>query len=58
MTWLEDMCERARNTDKWIDGAVHREAFDAMGNVGARDGPLKLIQMLIDRVNELEKESK
>jgi hypothetical protein len=60
MDWLEAMCERVRNADDWTDGEYPKEAFDAIDtlgcddNFGGSDSQAMLIQLLIDRVNELD----
>ena len=60
MEWLKDMCERVRNAEHGPGGDCLKEAFDVMDTVescdrdGESDNVFNLIQMLIDRVNEMQ----
>ncbi len=61
MDWLADMCERVCSSERGpLAGDPFEEALDAMDTVESRDrdgesdNVVMLIQMLIDRVNELE----
>ena len=60
MSWIDEMCETVIQADDWPGGVIPKEAMDAFdsldpkGSIRGDDDEVMLVQLLIDRVNELQ----